>query len=272
MPRIIRTEAICLAAERYKESSKLVTLFSRDSGTLRVVARGARRPKSRFGAALERFAVLGATFYWHENRTVYTLSDAELVRSFPGLALVPARFLAAEQVIEFLLRTGRPHDPAHAPFHEDTGQLYRLGVVYLDALERVDAGSRQLVASFLLKAASFLGFRPELERCLVCRQPVGEQPVSFDPERGGVVCVRCRPEDFERRVSNAGFGIRTSEFAPVNRVLSSRERHALVRLLRRPAAELGSDTAHDFLRLALGYVSLHLDPLILNSFNWESLE
>jgi DNA repair protein RecO (recombination protein O) len=217
-----------------------------------VVAKGARRPKSRFGAALERFAVSKVTFYWHENRTLYTLSDAELLRSFPGLALIPARYLAAEQVTEFLLRTGRPHDPLHVAPQEGTSQLYRLTIAYLAALETADAGFRQLVASYLLKAASFLGFKPELERCLVCREPVGESASSFDPASGGVVCTRCRPE-------------------PGAAVLTSAGRRALAQLLRRPAAELGAESGDDFLGLALGYVSCHLDPLILNSFNWDAL-
>ncbi|MEO0082310.1 MAG: DNA repair protein RecO [candidate division WOR-3 bacterium] len=257
MPRIIKTEVICLASERYRESSKVVTLFSRNSGKLMAVAKGARRPKSRFGAALERFAVSRVTFYWHENRTRYTLSDAELIRSFPALAELPQRYLAAEQITEFLLRTGRPFDPAHYVLHEGTGQLFRLTTAYLEVLEASKSNFRQLVASYLLKAASFLGFRPELERCVLCRRMLSGHQVSFDSERGGTVCQQCRP-------------------APKGRTLSEVERRALAQLLRLPAARLGaaSDIGAldaDFLPLALEYVSSHLDPLILNSFRWETL-
>jgi len=258
MPRIIRTEAICLAVRRLRESSKLVTMFSHDSGSLVVSARGARRPGSRFGAALERFAVSKLTFYWHENRTVYTVSDAELVRSFPSLALLPARYLAAGRITEFLLRTGRPHDPVHVSPHEGTSQLYRLTVAYLAALEQADSGFRLLVASYLFKAASFLGFRPELERCLVCGRAPAGCPAAFDPERGGLVCERCGPRASSVR-------------------LSAGEQNRLRELLGRPVAGLAASPAvsspedRDYLAMALEYVSCHLDSLLLNSFNQDLL-
>lgn len=253
MPRIIRTEAVCLAAERYKESSKLVTLLSRDSGILKLVAKGARRPRNRFGAALERFSASRVTYYWHENRSIYTLSDAELIQSYRGLSLLPARFLAAEQITEFLLRTGRPYDPLHARPQEGAGRIYRLIRAYLAVLEESESGFSGLVASFLLKAASFLGFAPDLERCAVCRRRVGAAVCTFDPQAGGIVCDACGP------VERSGL-----------RELLPAQRKELARLLSRPAAEITS-TSSDFLALALTYASCHLDPPLLNSFHWQEL-
>ncbi len=270
MKRIRRTEALCLRVIDHRESSKFVTLFTPDKGRITCVAKGARRPRSKFGAALEPFSVSAVIYYWHQAKTVYTLSDAQLVRSFPGLAQDPERFLAAERIVEFLLRSLRPEDP-----HP---RLYRLASVYLETLETMgkqdaertthDARRRKheasgvkrnassvvpldaLVSSFLLKGASLLGFRPELRNCLGCRRPVGARGVYlFDPARGGLFCPQCR------------------ETVPSGLELSADGLATLTQLLFSPAAEIAESAPKNTqLDLVLRFVSLHLDPLLLNSF------
>jgi len=249
MRRTRRTQAICLRSRDHRESSKLLTFFSLEEGRLTGVARGARRPRSKFGAALEPLSISNIIWYWHQERTVYTISDAELVRSFPGIAAEPARFLAAEQVGEFVLRTVHQHDP--------NPQLYRLLATYLEALDRADAGFEVLVASFLLKAASFLGFRPELRRCLGCRRvPGSDRPVTFDMDQGGVYCGECR----EPGAGPAGVRLDAGRLLEVSGLLHTAGSDIDVGSVR-----------PDVLDLVLRYVASHIDPLLLNSFNWRRL-
>jgi DNA repair protein RecO (recombination protein O) len=254
MRRILRAEAVCLRMQEYRESSKLVTLFTHDQGRVNCIAKGARRPKSKFGAALDLFAVSNVIYYWRETTTLYTLSDAELLDAHSRLALVPGRFLAAEQMAEFCLRVIQPHDPSP--------HLYGLLRNNLEVLETAETGFPALVGSFLLKAASFLGFRPELRRCLICRRPPDEtHAVFFDASRGGIVCSRCSGE------------------SPTGNRLSPAELATLSHLLFSPSAELFSpsenssfDIRHSSfptpLPLILGFLSHHFDPLLLNSFRW----
>jgi len=254
MRRITRTDALCLRTADVMESSRMVTLFSPEHGRLSGLAKGARRPRSRFGAALDRFAYSRVIYYWHQEKTVFTISDAELVRSFSGLALHPGRFLAAEQVAEFLLRTVRPFDVLHAQVPEGNAQLFQLTLAYFDALEKCEAGFPTLVASFLLKAASFLGFRPELRRCLHCRKTVApECAASFDYLMGGITCADCSPQ---------GRGL----------ALEPEARARLVAMLHSPVAGLEPCEADkEHLGLILGFVTHHLDPLLLHSFRWQEL-
>jgi len=256
MRRIIRAEAICLRVQDIQESSKLVALFTLEQGKVNCIAKGARRLKSKFGAALDLFAVSRVIYYWHEAKSLYTLSDAELIRSFPALVQLPGRFLAAEQITEFVLKTTQPHDPHPG--------LYRLLLTYLSALEpcaapRSAAGEAKpttayaaLVCSFLLKASSFLGFRPELRRCLVCRRTInGSAPVYFDAGRGGAVCAAC-----------AGENLSAARLSPG-------ELASLTRLLYTPAAELAEDDSRpNELDLVLAFIAYHFDPLVLKSFRW----
>ncbi|HDQ98743.1 MAG TPA: DNA repair protein RecO [candidate division WOR-3 bacterium] len=255
MRRIVRDLALCLRVRPLRESSKLVTFFTKSDGRLVCIAKGARRPKSRFGAALEPFAVSEITWYRHQQKTIYPVSEATLISSHPGIVAEPARFLAAEQVGEFLLRTSSDHDPNE--------QLWRLALTYLGEIERADAALPVLVTSFLLKAASFLGFRPELRNCLVCRCPLpaASNPARwrFDVRRGGAICPDCG----------------TAPDAPV---VSVEQLTGLADLLYSPAAGLaggsaGADDAASAERLGLvrAFLAHHIDRLLLNSFNWREL-
>jgi DNA repair protein RecO (recombination protein O) len=279
MRRIVRSEAICLRVQDYHESSKLVTFFTLEHGKVNCLAKGARRLRSKFGAALDIFAQSRIIYYSHESRTLLTLSDAELVHAFSSLALRPERFLAGEQMAEFTLRVIQPHDPSP--------QLYRLLLNYLSTLESLQSpacslqssGSANLqsaicnlqspnpypalVCSFLLKAASFLGFRPELRRCLMCRRPIeSSRPAYFDAERGGIVCPRCAGEN------------------PSGTRLDPASLDTLAFLLYTPASEIATlapppsssllTPRSSLLDLVLGFLGHHFDPLVLNSFHWHA--
>jgi DNA repair protein RecO (recombination protein O) len=243
MRRIIRAEAICLRVQDYKESSKLVTLLTPDHGRVSGLAKGARRPRSKFGAALDVFARLRVIYHWHESGSLYTISDAELLRAHSGIAQLPGRYVAAEQLAEFALRTAHPQDP--------NPQLFNLLAVYLDTLEGTETGFAALVCSFLLKAASFAGFRPELRRCLRCRRPLaGKAAVIFDPRHGGVICSGCAGD------SAAGARLTPGELA------------VLDRLLYTPVESLAGSAAppDNLLPLVLDFLKDHFEPLVLHSF------
>jgi DNA repair protein RecO (recombination protein O) len=301
MRRIVRSEAICLRVQDYHESSKLVTFFTLERGKVSCLAKGARRLRSKFGAALDLFAQSRIIYYSHETRTLLTLSDAELVHSF-NFSRLPtpdslSRFLAAEQMSEFALRVIQPLDPSP--------QLYRLLLNYLSTLESLQypgpanlqsaicnlqspSPYPALVCSFLLKAASFLGFRPELRRCLICRRPIeSSRPAYFDAGRGGIVCPRCAGERRDMtalsdRGSRCQIGSAISDRVTSLTRLDAASLDTLAFLLYTPASEVATvacgggnqlptpDSPISLLSLVLGFLGHHFDPLVLNSFRWHA--
>lgn len=241
MRRILRADAICLRVQDYRESSRLVTLLTREHGRIAGVARGARRPKSRLGAALGLFARSRIIYYWHEGRTLFAISDAELVDAHSRLALEPGRFLAAGRITEFAFRI--------APDHQPVEPLFDLLTAYFAALEATTTGFAALACSFLLKAASFAGFRPELNRCIICRRPAPGEHARFDTARGGAVCARCSPASAPEASLEPG------------------QLDTLRALLYTPAAEVAdSPPGADPTSLVLEFLHHHFDPLVLNSF------
>jgi DNA repair protein RecO (recombination protein O) len=279
--RIVRSDAVCLRVQDYHESSKLVTFFTLEHGKVSCIAKGARRLKSKFGAALGLFAESRIIYYWHEGRTLYTLSDAELIRSHSRIAESPERYLAAEQMAEFTIKAIQPQDTSP--------QLYQLLLNYLGLVETRAATPSALlpdpfaplVCSYLLKAASFLGFRPELRRCLICKRPPdGTHPVFFDAWSGGIICSRCSGERVELTEADPPDWDRV----PSRIRLEPEGLDILSFLLYTPASEIASvspslvpnpqspvaNRQSPILDLVLSFLSHHFDPLVLNSFRWRT--
>jgi len=75
------SEAIILRTYPLREADVIVSYLARDAGKLRGVARGARKPKNRFGAGLQRLSYVRMLYYHRENRELDTLDSCELIRS-----------------------------------------------------------------------------------------------------------------------------------------------------------------------------------------------
>jgi DNA repair protein RecO (recombination protein O) len=244
MRRIVRTEAVVLCSRDWRESSRTVSFLTPDAGLVTVMARGARRPRSRTGAAVNLFAHSRVIYYRRENRALYNLSDAELLNAHSDIAAVPERFFCAGRMADFLLHALRPHDANE--------KLYALLLANLAVLQHSDTAFPALLAAFLLKAASFLGFRPELRRCVACRSPVAGGPAWFDPLRGGVLCRDCA----------AG---------PSLRPLTATELTDLDRLLHTPTVEVAAlDVTTDALAPILEFLATQFERMPIHTLAWPT--
>ncbi len=181
---LVTTPALVLQTYRYSETSKVVRLATRDLGVHSAIAKGALRPKSRFGAGLE----LVAQLYFREARELHTLGAFDLVNLRRDLAGDVGRFAGAAALAEVMLKMA---PPAPLPVAYDTL------TAALDALEaappdRVDASGVRA----LWRLVSVLGFEPSLTACVrddAAIEPGDDAPVLFSVADGGVFCPRCAP-------------------------------------------------------------------------------
>ncbi|MEO0021405.1 MAG: DNA repair protein RecO [candidate division WOR-3 bacterium] len=185
----LNTEAVCLYYRTWRNTSLILSLFTRELGLVSALAKGARRPRSRLGAVTGLFTHCSALLLPPRAGELYILTDADLLNPFSRLNTEYERLLEASVIAEFLLRTLPPRHPEE--------RVFALLLTYLDQLAQpaeLDPGTiRLLVLSFLLKALAFLGYRPELVRCSRCGQELSP-PVVFNPETGDLVCIRCRQQ------------------------------------------------------------------------------
>jgi len=103
---IEKSPAIVLRTIDFKESSIIATIFTETHGKIAVIAKGARKPKSKFAAFLVPGQIIEAVFYNKSTRSVQTLSDASYLKKLDKIrtdvekmALVITTMEMTEQLI-----------------------------------------------------------------------------------------------------------------------------------------------------------------------------
>ena len=152
---IVRTDAVVLRAMDYGETSRIVTLFTRQHGRMTVMAKGARRPKSRFGATLQPLAYVQAVYYYRDGRTMQTLKEASHVHRFPALLADVERTLLGLRAVELVRALFEDEEPNPLAFN-----------LLLHTLERLDGAPApfHVFAHFQLRLGALLGFAPDVQR------------------------------------------------------------------------------------------------------------
>ena len=179
---LCKTEAIVLRTRDLGETSKILTLFTDRYGKIAAVAKGARRPKSRFGASLDLFAHSNIVLYIKESRDLHLISESTLLNAFYGLREDVHRLGFASTVVELVDRMVMRAERVPGLFPLLNGGL--------QALEKGKHPSLLLWA-LILKIVSVLGYRPQLFACNSCGGPIEGKLAGFSSAQGGVVCQDC---------------------------------------------------------------------------------
>jgi DNA repair protein RecO (recombination protein O) len=187
MPGPAVTEAICLAVQKYSETSKIAILYTRAWGRISVIAKGAFRPKSQFWGHLEPLSIAECVIYKKPTERLQLLSSCRAIVPWMPLTGSLKRAAYGFAIGEFLYR--------HT-YEESDVELFGLACDALQSLTRLpDALSARQFWGFLMGAVGCLGFRPVLDVCDGCgRQPGADQRVIFDAVAGKIICRQCRRE------------------------------------------------------------------------------
>jgi DNA repair protein RecO (recombination protein O) len=175
------SEAIVLRGFPLGEGDLLVSFFSRTQGRLRGVAARARRPKSRFGAALEPLSYIRIWFYERETRELVRINQCELIESFleaqrdygAGVALA-----LASEVTEAVLGE-----------REAADANFRLLLLTARAVKG-KARTQLALAYFALWTVRLGGWLPQLDRCGRCGAELSG--AAYWSQGQGLVCAACR--------------------------------------------------------------------------------
>jgi DNA repair protein RecO (recombination protein O) len=186
--RTLKTEAVVLRGIRYGEADRILHLYSKTKGRIGAIAKGVRRPKSRFGGRLEPFFRLDLIL--HEGRgELLTVTNVSTLDGYPRLRASGPALNAGARACDAVLRlldSPEPNLPA-----------YNLLCRYLEMLDdsaAERAASLETALSFRLKLALAAGFAPELASCTRCGE--AEHLRAFSGAAGGVVCASCEGSAF----------------------------------------------------------------------------
>jgi DNA repair protein RecO (recombination protein O) len=189
--------ALVVRTVDWSESSRIATLWTREFGRIRVVAKGGRRLKSAFESALDLLTVCSIVLLRKSSGGLDLLTEAQIVKRFPQLrADLPALY-AAYYIAELLSEWTEDYDPHPALFDEAVETLQTLGTA---ATQGKDSSTGLRLARFELVLLRELGYSPTLKSCAVCQGEVTGPSPAFSAAAGGILCSTCQGKQRDRRL------------------------------------------------------------------------
>jgi DNA repair protein RecO (recombination protein O) len=188
---LVKTEAIVLKSMKYGETSKIVTLYSREYGKISCIAKGARSAKNKFGSSLEPLTRSQVVFYKKEHRDLHLISQCDAIRTFKNVGKDFDLLTTGFAIAEFLYRV--THNEEKNPL------LFDLLTEVLTALDGEPRTPMIHLHAFRLRTAMISGYSPELNFCSTCEKELaagsGEYRYAFQIARGAVFCNDCMPPE-----------------------------------------------------------------------------
>ena len=177
---LYREQGVVLRTWKLGEADRIVSLMTQGTGKVRAVAKGVRKPRSRFGGRLEPFCHVDLSLYKGRNLDIVT--QVEAVDLFGKLRSDYDRVTAGTAMLEAVDQVAEEREPAV--------RLFLLVVRGLRALDAGPADPSLVLDAFLLKLLAVEGYRPALLECAVCNG--AGRHARFSAVRGGALCERCR--------------------------------------------------------------------------------
>ena len=186
-----KCEGIVLRTTDYGETNKIVTLYTREWGKIGVMARGAKKPKSRLSAITQPFTY--GFFLLQNGRGLGNLQQGEIITSLR--AIKEDIFLTAYASYMVELTDKSTDEKKTNPFIFEL--LYQT-LTYLN--EGYDPEILKNI--YEMKMLPVLGLYPILNQCAICGDKEGQ--FSFSIREGGIICHRCLTKDpYHLKISSA---------------------------------------------------------------------
>jgi DNA repair protein RecO (recombination protein O) len=216
----IESDALVLRHVKQGDTSHVVTLFAREGGKVAVLAKGSRKPGSRFGAGLDLFSLSRIRYRARPHGQLAFLDSCELRASFERLSQDVFAYAAAGVCAELVDRIV----PEGAASAEIFDLLLEAVVALADTAPLPGGEELRVVAlpvAFEVKLMDSLGVAPELTGCVACGNADLEGSSSLSARRGGLLCRRCRAAEGGRRLGPEAVDfLRASLFGAVSAPLT----------------------------------------------------
>ncbi len=174
--------AITLKNYNLSESDKIFLLFTKEKGLIRAVAKGIKKPKSKFSGRLELLNINELII--REGKNMGTITECETQKVFPKLRLdydklIYSLFLG--ELITLFLNDG-----------EVSEEIFEL---LLDTLEIMEKTNNPLLYTiwFEVQFLAISGYQSNLSECNICATEIQDSNyrLGFSLNTGSVICEKC---------------------------------------------------------------------------------
>src|SRR4026207_694829 len=168
---VFETEALILRTYNLAEADKIVVCLTRSAGLIRGVAKGCRKLKNRFGAALEPFTLINLTYYEKEHQELVSFSQVEILKSRFNLSSNESVLTGFSYMGDLLIDFSPPH--------QANDNLYRMALACFEAVAENPDDLDAVLRYFEVWLLKLEGFMPDLRMCVNCHNPFGADEVVY---------------------------------------------------------------------------------------------
>lgn len=179
---IKKIEGIVLKEIDYRETSKIISLFSYEFGIINIIAKGTKNLKSKtFGTT--SLITYGNFHINYKEKALSTLIEVDICNSFKNIKKDITKISYATYLIDLVNQVYK---------HTSNSEIYEL---FKNSLIKIDEGYDPLVICNILelKLLSFLGILPILDKCVECGST--SDIVTISSYKGGYICKNCFNSD-----------------------------------------------------------------------------
>lgn len=177
----IKLKGIVINAKDYKDSDKIVTIFSAEKGLIRARVRGVKKNKAKLAFAVQPFAFI--EFMLSARDGFYTVINATSIDQFYNVTSDFDDYIFMLACLEVVQKTVKENETPVDLF-----------VLLLNALKLVsyeNVSSMNVFIKFMIEAMGYLGFKFIFDKCACCGETLNENNVGFSYEFNGLLCTKC---------------------------------------------------------------------------------
>ncbi len=180
----LKTKGIVLREVNIGEADKIVTIFSKELGKITGVAKGARRPKSKFVAGSQFLCY--SDFVMFKGRDMYSINSCDVIEPFYEIRNDMERLTYSAHMADIITDVIQENQPAT--------KVLRLFLNSIHFLTKTDKNPELILRIFELRLLSTIGYAPYVKGCLECGSDEFEG-LSFSFKKCGFICKECRQGD-----------------------------------------------------------------------------
>ena len=191
-----KTDAFVIKMADFSETSRVLTFYTRDFGKISVLAKGAKRLKSAFEAALDLLAHCRIVFLRKSSSSLDILTEAQLISRFQPGSKQLIHLYGGYYIAELLTALTEEYDP-----HPE---LFKYAFSTLKQLEQEQPPQLDII-QFELLLLREIGHLPVFDYCIRCQQTTNQNgPFAYWVSQGGFLCQQCQQSGIDSRPIQAG--------------------------------------------------------------------